>query len=350
MAFDLASLGIKYFINRWIESKNKIKNKINEYLEAAAKDKYIKNTDVIILEEKILQMIKTTEKLNKSIKKNDSNVDKLIDTSQEYIHLLHEITDRLPYEHLNTLLQLHGTVKEISFGEIQIQHDYEEIALVCIFAADILLSWIYQIILDLEYVNENYQFCQMGIKFLRTAQNSLIKKRYINKNLREFVNIYLTIYKLTAQYFLCKKNLKNMKGITGQLDSIADGFNYVIRKTEDLLKNVQEGKLNENYILSAKIILEHLTALLCEINAVKFNVRGLKSFKNLTNLAESSEMQTGWIYDEWQALHNQLIIDWGLKKFDESEIDYSIADSVILFYGTKLNFDTEIDEIKPFEF
>lgn len=350
MAFELASLGIKFFINRWIESKKKIKDNINEYLKAAAKDKIIKNIDAIILRERIFQIIKTTEQLNKSIKKSDSNINVLIDTSREYVQLLKEITGRLPYEHLNKILELQGTVKEIPFGEMEVQFEFEEIAFICVFVADILLLWIYQIFLGLDYIEENYQISRMGIKFLRTAQEILRGKRKINENLKEFINTYLTTYKLTAQYFLCRLNLKNMRGISAKLDSIAEGFNYVIRKSDNILKNIQDHKVNKSYIKSIKLILEHSIALLCEINAVKFNIRGLKSFKNLAKLTESSERETDWIYTEWKPLYKQLIIDWGIEKFKESDIDYSIGDSINLYYRTKSNFDAEINEIKTFKF
>lgn len=350
MAFELASLGIKLFINRWTESKNKIKSMINEYLKAAAKDDLIKNVDVVLLKDKILQMIKTTEDLNKAIKKSEYNVKNLINSAKEYTQLLKDISDKLPYEHLNNLLELKGTVKEISFGEIEIKSDYEEIALVCIYVADVLLKWIYNIILDLRYIEENYNDCKLGIKFLITAQDTLTRKRSVDESLKRFVNTYLMIYKSTAQYFLCRIKLKKMKGITKELDSIGNGFNYVIRRINSVLEDQEKHKLDDRYLFSAKIILEHSIALLCEITSAKFNVKGLNSFKHLFELSEKSEEGGSWIYNEWEPLRDQLIYDWGLAKFDETDIDYDIAESVNPFYDSVSKFDDEIDEINPFGF
>ena len=350
MAFELASIGIKFFISRWVVSKNKIKNMIDEYLRAAAKDNYIKNVDVVLLKEKILQMINTTEELNKSIKKVGKDPQYLIDAAKNYIQLLKSISKKLPYEYLNDLLQIEGTVQEISFGKIEVNSDYEEIALVCIFVADVLLTWIYDLFLDLEHIEVNYEVCQLGIKFLSTAQSELLRKRNINENLKQFVTTYLLLYKSTAQYFLSRIKLKNMKGITVELDLIRNGFNYVIRTIESILKDTGKYKLNEQYILSAKIILEHSTALLCEITGVKFHLRGLKSFKNLYELSKSSKEKTSLYYTEWEPLCTLLRLDWGLEKFDESDIDYSLAESVNLFYDSSSKFDSEIDELGPFEY
>ncbi|KKN64426.1 hypothetical protein LCGC14_0491690 [marine sediment metagenome] len=351
MAFELASLGIKLFINRWVSSKNKIKKMIDEYLHAAAKDKYIKNTDVVIIRDNIFQMIKTTEELNKSAKKVDKDLKYIIDPAKNYIKLLKIISERLPYEHLNSLLQLEGTVKEISFGgEIEITSDHEEIALICIYVADIVLTWIYDFFLVTEHIEVNYDASMKGIKFLLTAQKVLSGKRKVNENLKIFVNTYLLMYKTTSQYFLSRKKLKEMRGITNQLTPIGDGFNYVIRRIESILVDSEKQKLNEQYILSAKMILEHSTALLCEIIALKFNVKGLKSFKNLNDLSKASKEKTEWIYSEWESLYDQLKLDWGLEEFEESEIDYSVGESVNLFYDSNSKFDNEIEGIKSFEF
>ena len=350
MALELASLGIKLFINRWASSKNKIKKMIDEYLHAAAKDKFIKNTDIMFIRDDIFQMIKTTEELNKSAKKVDKDLKYIIDPAKNYIKLLKNISDRLPYEHLNSLLQLEGTVKEISFGEIEITSDHEEIALICIYVADIVLSWIYDFFLDTEYIEINYDASMKGIQFLLTAQSVLSRKRKVNENLRLFVNTYLLMYKTTSQYFLSRKKLKEMMGITDQLTPIGDGFNYVIRRIESILVDSEKHNLNEQYILSAKMILEHSIALLCEIIALKFNVKGLKSFKNLYELSKASKEKTEWIYSEWEHLYKQLDLDWGLEEFEESEIDYSVGESVSLFYDSNSRFDDEIEGIKPFEF
>jgi len=350
MAIELASLGIKAFIDRWIEYKKRIKLSINEYLEAAAKDHYIEHVDVVLLRGKILDLIKTTEALNKSEKKKDYDIDPLIENAKQYILLLKEISDKLPYEHLNNLLKLQGKVKEISFGEIEITSDHEEIALVCIYIADIVLSWIYDFFLDPQHIEVNYDVSMSGIEFLLTAQNILSRKRNVNENLKQFVNTYLLMYKSTSQYFLSRKKLKEMKGITDQLTPIGNGLNYVIRRIESIIRDSEKHRLNEQYVLSAKIILEHSIALLCEINAVKFNVKGLKSFKNLFELSKASKEKTEWDYTQWIPLCNQLEMDWGIEAFEESEIDYSVGESVNLFYDSNSKFDDEIEGVNPFEF
>lgn len=350
MAIELASLGIKAFIDRWIEYKKKIKVSIDEYLKAAAKDHYIEHVDVVLLRGKILDLIKTTEALNKSEKKKDYDISPLIENAKQYILLLKEISDKLPYEHLNNILKLQGKVKEISFGEIEITSDHEEIALVCIYVADIVLSWIYDFFLDPQHIEVNYDVSMSGIEFLLTAQNVLSRKRNIDENLKQFVNTYLLMYKSTSQYFLSNKKLKKMKGITNQLTPIGNGLNYVIRRIETILGDSEKYRLNEQYIISSKIILEHSIALLCEINAVKFNIRGLESFKNLFELSKVSKEKTNWGYTEWIPLCEQLEGDWGLEEFEESDIDYSVGESVNLFYDSNSRFDEVIERIKAFEF
>jgi len=349
MIFELASIGIEYFLKRWSEKKKEIKSMVDDYLKAAAKDRYIQYTDTVMLKGKILDMIKITERLTKSIKKNKS-ISILSEAAKEYIFYLKAITDKLPYEHLNNILELQGTVNEISFGEIVIKSEFEEISLVCIYIADLLLSWIYQSILSLEELESNYEFCQLGIKYLKTAQIILSRKRGINENLREFINTYLTLYKSTAQYFLCRLNLKRMKGLTNDLDFSANGFNYVIRRIDDLLINAEKHGLNEQYIISAKIILQYSIALLNEITAVKFQIKSLSAFKKLAELVKSKEEGKDWYYGEWEPILEQLKIDWGLEEFEESEINYSIGESLNLFYDSKSSFDNEIENIEALEF
>jgi hypothetical protein len=158
------------------------------------------------------------------------------------------------------------------------------------------------------------------------------------------------MFKSTSQYFLCRKKLKEMVGITDELTNIANGLNYVIRRLEMIIKDKEKYNLNDQYLLSAKIILEHSIALLCEINAVKFNVRGLKSFNSLSELSKISKEKTNWSYTEWKPLCEQLKMDWGLKSFDESDIDYGVGESVNLFYDSNSKFDDEIEKIQSFEF
>ena len=196
----------------------------------------------------------------------------------------------------------------------------------------------------------NYDVSMNGIEFLLTAQNALSRKRNVNENLKQFINTYLLMYKSTSQYFLSRKKLKEMKGITNQLTPIGNGLNYVIRRMESIIKDSDKHKLNEQYIISAKIILEHSIALLCEINAVKFNVKGSKSFKNLFELSKVSKEKTDWDYTEWIPLCKQLEGDWGLEGFEESDIDYSVGESVNLFYDSNSRFDDEIEGINPIEF
>jgi len=350
MAIELASIGIKAFIDRWIEAKKKIKESINEYLEAAAKDNYIRNIDAVILKNSIFELIKTSEELNKSVKKAERDIEPLIDSAKEYILLLKQISSKLAYEHLNNIFRLQGTVQEISFGKIEIKSDYEEIALVCIYVADVLLKWIYDIFLDLKHLEINYDVSKKGIEFLNTAQNVLTRKRNVDENLKQFVNTYLIIYKSTAQYFLCRIKLRNMNGINQEIESVANGFNSIVRRMSNLLEETQKHKLNQQYLLSAQIILEHSTAFLCEITAVKFNVKRLKSYKKLAELTKPIEEGEFWIYDEWEYLQKQLKTEWGLYKFKESDIDYSISASVNPFYDSSSKFDNEIEEIGPFDF
>lgn len=350
MAIELASLGIKTFIERWIEYKKRIKESINEYLNAAAKDHYIEHIDVVMLKGKILELIKTTESLNKSEKKKDSDLEPLIENAKHYIILLKEISNILPYEHLNNILRLQGKVKEISFGEFEVLSDHEEIALVCIYLADIVLTWLYDVFLDPEHIEVNYEVSTKGIEFLLTAQKLLSRKRNINESLKNFVNTYLVMYKSTSQYFLSRKKLKQMVGIKDELTNIANGFNYVIRRLETIINDSEKHNLNDQYLLSANIIYEHSIALLCEINAVKFNVRGLKSFKKLDELSKISKEKTNWKYTEWEPLCEQLKYDWGLKSFEESDIDYDVGGSVNLFYDSNSRFDDEIERIDSFDF
>lgn len=350
MAIELASFGIKAFIDRWVEAKKKIKEGINEYLKAAAKDNYIKNIDAVILKNTIFELIKTSEGLNKSVKKAERNIDPLIDFGKEYILLLKQISNKLAYEQLNNILRLQGTVQEISFGKIEIKSDFEEIALVCIYVADVLLKWIYDIFLDLKHIEINYDVSKKGIEFLKTAQNVLTRKRNVDDKLKQFVNSYLMIYKSTAQYFLCRIKLRDMNGINQEIESVANGFNSIVRKMSNLVDETQEYNLNQQYILSAQMILEHSTALLCQITAVKFNVRGFTSFKRLAELTKSIEEKEFWYYDEWKHLHKQLKTNWGFDKFKESDIDYSIGTSVNPFYDSNSKFDNEIEEISSFNF
>lgn len=134
-----------------------------------------------------------------------------------------------------------------------------------------------------------------------------------------------------------------MKGIKKEIEEIANGFGCAIKNLETII--VEPGKLDQGYMLFVKIIIEHSTALLAEINALKYHVRSLGSFKKLNELA--SPIDEDWEYSEWIPIMEQISIDWGCDHFEEEDIDYSIADSVDTLPTFEANFDKDIDDIKP---
>ncbi|QEE16838.1 hypothetical protein DSAG12_02668 [Promethearchaeum syntrophicum] len=348
MAIELVTFGVRLFINRWIESKKKITQNITNYLEAAARDKKISNTDSIILKTKILDMIKVTENLNRTINKSKKNIDyisqELIEDAEQYISTLKDITSKLKYEYLNELLKMEGSIKDISVKDLQISTVEEEIAILCIFVADQLLIWIFEDIMGFKFLEDNYETSRIGIKYILTAKNNIAYNRNVKDEIKSYISNYLILYKAIAQYFLCRNNLKNMLGITKEIDTIANYLNFVIRKTENILESSEFLNEKNNHIL--KIIKEHSIALLCEIQGIKFSLRSLKSYKNLNDLI--NKIKNNWYYSEWEFLGEKLSLNWGNDNLEENNIDYSVGESVNEFKGTKQEFNNEINEITPY--
>jgi hypothetical protein len=358
MAIELFSLGLNFFINRWTEKKNEIQKNIKEYLEAAAKDGIIKNVDAVAVKEKIFSIIKVNGQISKIVKKgkNISQINGLIKEFRIYISLLKEITDRLPYDHLNVLLNLQGSVNDVSFGEIEITSLESEVAILMIYISNIILkNYCMENLLDEDLTKQNYKNTTVGLKLILFGKKVLNSVKEDNEKLYEFIDTYCLIFQAIAQYFYTKLTLQDMVGAKKDiLNNSIINFRNAIHICEGILDLEKKGReLNEYYIQNMKIISDHSKALLTILESVRVMIKGLNSSKNLANLANECYNNNSWVYNEWKFLSNILRIYFNVKEFPESEIDYTIGEEInleLLDPDAPITLDKEILSIEAGNF
>lgn len=124
IASNLISAGIQFIFNKWNEREKEIKRFIDDYLNAATKDGYIKNIDAVFMKPRILELLEVTKKLSKK----ERAINKLEELSSRYIQLVEEICQKIQYDHLTKILSLNTTLDYGDFGIIEITDENFDIA------------------------------------------------------------------------------------------------------------------------------------------------------------------------------------------------------------------------------
>ncbi len=124
IGYDILKIGIKYLVNKWKEKEVEIKERIDQYLRAAAKDGYIENVEAVFIKPRLIKLVDVTNDLFK-IKKD---IKKIEEGSKKYIELLEEICQKISYEHLSKVLSLKTEVDYEKYGKLKITNEFFDIA------------------------------------------------------------------------------------------------------------------------------------------------------------------------------------------------------------------------------